>query len=176
MTSAAEKLNTVSAPRFHTRIIPSQSAKMIASGVCSTMVLFRDLSWRPGLVYPNCAHRGTSLYYGKVDERGIRCCYYGGLFDAQGQCLEQPCEPQGGLARDRVRQPWYPVQERYGLIWAYLGPPERKSVPPRYECLEQLDEGEFLEAAEAASAAAGRRSCPATGCSTTRTWSTPSTW
>ena len=55
------------------------------------LVLFRDRSGRPGLVYPHCAHRGTSLYYGKVDERGIRCCYHGWLFDAQGLCLEQPC-------------------------------------------------------------------------------------
>lgn len=110
------------------------------------LILFRDKAGRPGLVYPNCAHRGTSLYYGKVEERGIRCCYHGWLFDVQGRCVEQPCEPDGGRHRDKVRQPWYPVQEQYGLVWAYLGPPERKPALPRYECLEQLDEGEFLEA------------------------------
>ena len=109
------------------------------------LILFRDKSGRPGLVYPHCAHRGASLYYGKVEERGIRCCYHGWLFDVQGRCVEQPCEPQGGRARDRVRQPWYPVEELYGLVWAYMGPPERKPVLPRYECLEQLEEGEFLE-------------------------------
>lgn len=110
------------------------------------LILFRDGQGRPGLLYPHCAHRGTSLYYGKVDERGIRCCYHGWLYDVQGHCLEQPCEPEGGRARDRRRQPWYPVQEQYGLVWAYLGPPEKKPVLPRYECLETLDEGEFLEA------------------------------
>ncbi|MFY7914507.1 MAG: Rieske 2Fe-2S domain-containing protein, partial [Rubrivivax sp.] len=60
------------------------------------LILFRDGAGRPGLVYPNCTHRGTSLYYGKVEERGIRCCYHGWLFDVQGHCLEQPCEPEGG--------------------------------------------------------------------------------
>ena len=110
------------------------------------LILFRDGQGRPGLVYPHCAHRGTSLYYGKVEERGIRCCYHGWLFDVQGHCVEQPCEPEGGRARGKVRQPWYPVEELYGLVWAYLGPPEKKPVLPRYECLEQLDEGEFLEA------------------------------
>ena len=109
------------------------------------LILFRDKTGRPGLVYPHCAHRGASLYYGKVEERGIRCCYHGWLFDVQGRCVEQPCEPEGGRARDRVRQPWYPVEELYGLVWAYMGPPERKPVLPRYECLEQLEEGEFLE-------------------------------
>lgn len=110
------------------------------------LILFRDGQGRPGLVYPHCAHRGASLYYGKVEERGIRCCYHGWLFDVQGHCVEQPCEPDGGRARDKARQPWYPVQEQYGLVWAYLGPPEKKPVLPRYECLEQLEPGEFLEA------------------------------
>jgi nitrite reductase/ring-hydroxylating ferredoxin subunit len=109
------------------------------------LILFRDRSDRPGLVYPHCAHRGSSLYYGRVEERGIRCCYHGWLFDVQGRCLEQPCEPEGGKFRDRVRQPWYPVAERYGLVWAYMGPPDRKPVLPRYEALEVLDEGEILE-------------------------------
>jgi phenylpropionate dioxygenase-like ring-hydroxylating dioxygenase large terminal subunit len=112
------------------------------------LVLFRDQAGRPGLVYPHCAHRGTSLYYGKVEERGIRCCYHGWLFDVQGRCVEQPCEPDGGRHRDKVRQPWYPVQERYGLVWAYMGPPDRKPVLPRYECLEHLAPGEFLEASD----------------------------
>ena len=93
-----------------------------------------------------CCHRGTTLYYGRVEERGIRCCYHGWLFDTQGRCLEQPCEPEGGLKRDRVRQPWYPVQERYGLIFAYMGPPEKKPVLPRYDCLEKLEPGELIEA------------------------------
>ena len=109
------------------------------------LILFRDSTGRPGLVYPHCAHRGASLYYGKVEERGIRCCYHGWLFDVEGHCVEQPCEPEGGRARDQARQPWYPVAERYGLVWAYMGPPEKKPTMPHYECLETLDEGEFLE-------------------------------
>jgi phenylpropionate dioxygenase-like ring-hydroxylating dioxygenase large terminal subunit len=109
------------------------------------LILFRDKAGRPGLVHNRCAHRGTTLYYGRVEERGIRCCYHGWLFDVEGRCLEQPCEPEGGRHRDRVRQPWYPVREQYGLIFTYMGPPERKPVLPRYRCLEELEEGEFLE-------------------------------
>lgn len=128
--------------------------------LCEDLILFRDKTGRPGLVHPNCAHRGTSLYYGKVEERGIRCCYHGWLFDVQGHCVEQPCEPEGGRARDRVRQPWYPVQELYGLIWAYMGPPEKKPVLPRYECLENLDEGEFLEADDSSIGGGGPQIIP----------------
>jgi phenylpropionate dioxygenase-like ring-hydroxylating dioxygenase large terminal subunit len=106
------------------------------------LVLFRDKSGRPGLLYPRCMHRGTSLFYGRVEERGIRCCYHGWLFDVRGNCLDQPCEPDGGRHRDRVRQPWYPVQERYGLVFAYLGPPGKIPQLPRYEILEDLQPGE----------------------------------
>jgi nitrite reductase/ring-hydroxylating ferredoxin subunit len=110
------------------------------------LVLFRDKSGRPGLLYPRCMHRGTSLYYGKVEAQGIRCCYHGWLFDVQGHCLQQPCEPQGGLRREAARQPWYPVQERYGLVFAYLGPPDKMPLLPRIEELDTLADGEYLHA------------------------------
>ncbi len=110
------------------------------------LVLFRDGQGRPGLVHNRCCHRGTTLYYGKVEERGIRCCYHGWLFDVEGRVLEQPCEPDmGAKYRGKVRQPWYPVEELYGLIFAYMGPPEKMQVLPRYECLETLGEDEVVE-------------------------------
>jgi phenylpropionate dioxygenase-like ring-hydroxylating dioxygenase large terminal subunit len=102
------------------------------------LVLFRDAKGRAGLLYPRCMHRGTSLFYGKIEAEGIRCCYHGWLFDVQGRCLEQPCEPERGRHRDAARQPWYPVEERYGLVFAYLGPLEKKPVLPLYDNLENL--------------------------------------
>ena len=124
------------------------------------LILFRNLSGQPGLIYPHCMHRGTSLFYGKVDATGIRCCYHGWKFDAAGHCLDQPCEPDGGRFKDKVRQPWYPLQEHYGLIWAYMGPPDKKPVLPTYECLDQLDEDEFLEADDSSIGGGGPRVIP----------------
>ncbi|WCM29478.1 aromatic ring-hydroxylating dioxygenase subunit alpha [Sphingomonas sp. QA11] len=119
----------------------------IVTALGERLVLFRDGEGRPGLLHERCAHRGTSLYYGKVDGRGIRCCYHGWLFDVDGKCVEQPCEPAGGArTAGRVRQPGYPVQELYGLIFAYMGPPENTPVLPRYDVLEELAPGEFIEA------------------------------
>jgi len=106
------------------------------------LIVFRDRKGRPGLLYPRCAHRGTTLYYGKCEDEGIRCCYHGWLFSVDGRCLDQPCEPGGGVHKERVRQPWYHVEERYGVIWAYLGPPDKKPVLPRYDTLENLADGE----------------------------------
>ena len=124
------------------------------------LVLFRDKTGRPGLVWARCCHRGTTLYYGKVEERGIRCCYHGWLFDVEGRCLEQPCEPEGGLHKDKVRQPWYPVQEQYGLLFAYMGPPDKKPVLPRYECLETLADGEFIDADDSSIGSGGPQIVP----------------
>src|SRR5258708_5160011 len=108
------------------------------------LILFRDRKGRAGLLYPRCMHRGTSLYYGKVEDDGIRCCYHGWLFDAEGRCLDEQCERTRGLRRDLARQPWYPVQEQYGLVFAYLGPPAKKPVLPRYDILDDLAPGERL--------------------------------
>ena len=109
------------------------------------LVLFRDKKGRPGLVHPRCCHRGASLFYGAVEEEGIRCCYHGWLFSVEGRCLERPAEPGGrGLSGNAVRQPWYPVEERYGLIWAYMGPADKKPLLPRYNVFEELEEGEQI--------------------------------
>jgi len=124
------------------------------------LILFRDGHGRAGLVYPRCAHRGTSLYYGKVEQRGIRCCYHGWLYDVEGHCLEQPCEEGGGPRRDKVRQPWYPLEERYGLVFAYLGPPQKKPLLPRYACLEELGPGEFIEADDSSIGSGGAQLVP----------------
>ena len=37
------------------------------------LILFRDGNGTPGLVHARCCHRGTTLYYGKVEAAGIRC-------------------------------------------------------------------------------------------------------
>src|SRR6185312_14508673 len=124
----------------------SETPKMVRV-LGEDLVLFRDRGGRPGLVYPRCAHRGASLFYGRTEERGIRCCYHGWLFDVSGRCLEQPGRPDTGKpVPGNVRQPHYPVQERYGLIFAYMGPPERKPLLPRYNILETLQPGEHIEA------------------------------
>lgn len=108
------------------------------------LILYRDGSGTAGLLTPRCCHRGTTLLYGRVEERGIRCCYHGWLFDADGTCLDQPCEPDRGRNRERYRQPWYPVVEYHGLIFTYMGPPERQPVFPRYDIFEDVADDEEI--------------------------------
>ncbi len=61
------------------------------------LVLFRDKSGRYGLVHRQCPHRRASMEFGMCDERGIRCCYHGWLFDIDGSVLEVPGQPEGSI-------------------------------------------------------------------------------
>ena len=97
------------------------------------LVVFRDRSGRNGVLHLHCAHRGTSLEYGIPLERGIRCCYHGWVYDVDGRCLETPGEPRGSRLRERVWQGAYPTHEFSGLLFAYLGPPDRRPAFPMYD-------------------------------------------
>jgi len=101
------------------------------------LVLFRDTSGRVGLLADKCAHRGASLCYGRVEERGISCVYHGWLYDTEGTILETPPERNEAIMRS-VRQPSYPVRKYVGLYWAYLGPDPIPELPP-YDTLVRRD-------------------------------------
>ena len=60
------------------------------------------------------------------DDRGIRCCYHGWLFDIDGTVLEIPGQPVGSveIIKKKATLGAYPVREYLGLIFAYLGPIE----------------------------------------------------
>jgi phenylpropionate dioxygenase-like ring-hydroxylating dioxygenase large terminal subunit len=97
------------------------------------LVAFRDRSGRVGVLHRKCAHRGTSLEYGIVSQRGIRCCYHGWLYDVDGTLLEAPAEPPDTRLKDTVCQGAYPAFERDGLMFAYIGPPDKRPAFPVYD-------------------------------------------
>jgi len=97
------------------------------------LVAFRDGSGEVGLLELHCSHRGTSLEFGLVGEKGIRCCYHGWLFGCDGAILETPGEPDASTLKDRLFHGAYPVHEAHGIVFAYLGPPEAIPVFPTYD-------------------------------------------
>jgi 5,5'-dehydrodivanillate O-demethylase oxygenase subunit len=94
------------------------------------LILFKDKSGNVGLIQDHCAHRGASLLYGRVEERGIACAYHGWLYDTKGDCLECPAEPPGSKFHMTVKMRAYPVREFIGMYWAYLGPLPAPEIPP----------------------------------------------
>lgn len=97
------------------------------------LVAFRDGQGRAGVLFFRCSHRGTSLEYGRVEERGLRCCYHGWLYDVEGNVLEMPLEPANNPFLKQIQHPCYPVREFGGLLFAYLGPLDRMPEFPLYD-------------------------------------------
>jgi phenylpropionate dioxygenase-like ring-hydroxylating dioxygenase large terminal subunit len=94
------------------------------------MVLFRTAQGQWGLLDRACPHRGADLSFGRNEGDGLRCPFHGWKFDASGACLETPAEPAGSKLCERVRQRSYPVVERSGVLFAWLG--EAGSTPPPF--------------------------------------------
>jgi phenylpropionate dioxygenase-like ring-hydroxylating dioxygenase large terminal subunit len=97
------------------------------------LVAFRDRSGRVGVLQRNCSHRGTSLEFGIVQPKGIRCCYHGWVFDVDGKILELPAEPDDSRIYQSVVHGAYPAFERDGLVFAYMGKPEEKPDFPDFD-------------------------------------------
>ena len=85
------------------------------------VVLFRMSDGAAAALEDRCCHRHAPLSKGRLVENGLRCGYHGLVFDAAGACVDIPGQqsiPPGA----RVRA--YPVVERWGWIWIWMGPPE----------------------------------------------------
>lgn len=92
------------------------------------LVLFRDAEGALGLIARACPHRGADLCYGRLEDNGLRCPFHGWHFDRTGQCVEQPGEPEGSRMHEQIRNQSYPVVEKNGIVFAYMGP----GVPPPF--------------------------------------------
>jgi phthalate 4,5-dioxygenase len=97
------------------------------------LIAFRATDGRVGLVDSYCPHRRAPLFYGRNEEHGLRCVYHGWKFNVDGQCVDLPCVAENARIRGNVRIKSYPTYEKGGVIWAYMGPPERKPDPPDFE-------------------------------------------
>jgi nitrite reductase/ring-hydroxylating ferredoxin subunit len=97
------------------------------------LVAFRDRNGAVGLLELHCPHRGTSLEFGLIDGQGLRCCYHGWLFGVDGTILETPGEPPESTLKDRLYHGAYPIREEHGIVFAYMGPPDRQPPFPIYD-------------------------------------------
>src|SRR3954452_16002321 len=97
------------------------------------LVAFRDTQGRLGLIDEFCAHRGVSLWFGRNEECGLRCPYHGWKYDVTGQCIEIPSEPEKSGFRAMIKLRAYPLVERGGVLWTYMGSPEHRPDLPEFE-------------------------------------------
>ncbi|MEO5898393.1 MAG: Rieske 2Fe-2S domain-containing protein [Vicinamibacterales bacterium] len=122
------------------------------------LIAFRDTDGRRGLIDEFCAHRGVSLWFGRNEECGLRCPYHGWKYDVTGQCVDVPSEPEESGFSNKVKLKSYPLIERGGVLWTYMGPPEKQPPLPEWEfctvgdkqtfTTKRLQESNWLQAME----------------------------
>jgi phthalate 4,5-dioxygenase oxygenase subunit len=138
---------------FRSYWIPALLASELAEPDCppvrvqllsERLVAFRDTQGRLGLIEEFCAHRRVSLWFGRNEENGLRCPYHGWKFDVTGQCVDIPSELPGSTHCQRIRMVNYPLVEKGGVLWAYMGPPDRQPPLPDWEFTNVAESHRFV--------------------------------
>ena len=112
--------------------------------LCEDLVAFRDSEGSVGLVDAYCPHRRAPMFFGRNEECGLRCVYHGWKFDRDGNCTDMPSESEGTPLQARVKIKSYPTFEKAGVVFAYMGPADRKPPPPDYEWMRAPDTHRFV--------------------------------
>jgi phenylpropionate dioxygenase-like ring-hydroxylating dioxygenase large terminal subunit len=122
------------------------------------LIAFRDSEGKLGLIDEFCAHRRVSLWFGRNEDCGLRCPYHGWKYDVTGQCVDLPSEGDDTGLRQTIRLKNYPLVERGGILWTYMGPPEQQPPLPEWEFImvpadqtfssKRLQECNWLQAME----------------------------
>jgi phenylpropionate dioxygenase-like ring-hydroxylating dioxygenase large terminal subunit len=101
------------------------------------IALFRDAEGACGAVADRCPHRNMALSRGTCGPKGLRCAYHGWTFDREGGCSDIPAmHPEDFAAARAVKVRAYPVREKQGFVWAYIGEGEPDHEPPDFPMYE----------------------------------------
>ncbi|MEZ5499768.1 MAG: aromatic ring-hydroxylating dioxygenase subunit alpha [Steroidobacteraceae bacterium] len=103
-------------------------------------VVFRDDSGAPAVLSDTCVHRGGSLAGGKCKSDGtVQCPYHGWRFTREGVCVRIPSLGIKAKIPPRARVDAYPVCEKYGVVFAFLGDLPEAERPPILPIEEDKD-------------------------------------
>ena len=85
------------------------------------IVVFRRSDGSVAALEDACPHRKLPLSKGTLVGDRVVCGYHGLTFDGSGTCVAAPTQPDAIPRRARVAS--YPVIERYGFVWLWMGDP-----------------------------------------------------
>lgn len=100
-----------------------------------SIVLYRQQDGAPVALEDACPHRKLPLSMGRIKGDAVECGYHGLTFDCSGACIDAATQSRIP-PNARVRS--YPVQDRYGLLWIWMGDPALAAANPIYE-IENYD-------------------------------------
>lgn len=103
-------------------------------------VLFRGSDGRARCLSDHCCHRGASLSAGVCKAGGIMCPQHGWEFNGDGQCTLIPAGYKTpGEPPKKARVPSYPTEEKYGLLFVFLGDLGEDERPPVPDIMPEWD-------------------------------------
>jgi len=123
-----DEFNSTLDPRMGIR--PVKAVRILGQD----LVLFKNAQGEFGLLDRDCPHRGADLSFGRNEGDGLRCPFHGWKFDVYGQCIETPAEPDGSKLCSLVKQRNYPLIERSGILFGWLG--TESTAPPPFPALD----------------------------------------
>jgi phenylpropionate dioxygenase-like ring-hydroxylating dioxygenase large terminal subunit len=94
------------------------------------VVLFRDGNGTAHALGARCPHRGADLARGSVVDGYVQCPFHGWRFDGVGKCVRVPSQPEGTKVSSLARVPSFPLREREGVLWIWMGTGETSREPP----------------------------------------------
>ena len=103
-------------------------------------VVFRDSTGQAHCLANTCVHRGGSLAHGQVKGNHVECPYHGWQYDGAGRCARVPSMGPNAKIPQRAKVDAYPTQEKYGMIFAFLGDLPEEDRPPLQTIKEWDDE------------------------------------
>ena len=105
------------------------TSAMGAQVIGQRLVLWRDSKGKVHCLSDLCVHRGGALSAGWTKNDAVVCPYHGWEFNGDGDCLKIPAQPQRGIPK-KARVDAYPVVEKYGWVWTFLGDLADDERPP----------------------------------------------
>ncbi len=104
-------------------------------------VAFRDKEGAAHVLSDTCVHRGGSLGKGWVKDGCVVCPYHGWRYDGDGVCTTVPSLVYDSKPPARAKVDSYPVEERYGILFAFLGDLPEEERPPIWDIKEFGQDG-----------------------------------
>jgi 3-ketosteroid 9alpha-monooxygenase subunit A len=94
------------------------------------LAVYRTASGKPVVVDLYCPHFGGNLAFGKIVGERIQCPFHNWQYDTSGVCVHIPdCHKIPPKARVRS----YPVVERFGCVWMFVGDHQYYELPTDQE-------------------------------------------
>ncbi len=94
---------------------------LLARTICDEpILLYRREDGGVAALEDVCPHRLLPLSMGFLEGDAVRCLYHGLLLGPEGNCREMP---GGGAPNRSICAKTYPVVERHGFVWVWIGDP-----------------------------------------------------